>query len=84
MADGYAWEDLTVDLEAPGVSIRRKDLGGMAINLIRFAADEKTDEVFAGLPDDRCRCGHRATSSPARCGLTSSTSRSRGSRTTTC
>jgi hypothetical protein len=58
MADGFAWDDLTVDLEAPGVTIRRRDLGGMATCLIRFAAGEKTDEVFAGLPEGRCQCGH--------------------------
>ncbi|HET9164186.1 MAG TPA: hypothetical protein VFN89_12190 [Solirubrobacterales bacterium] len=58
MADGLGWDDLPVDLEAPGTSIRRKDFDGLAMCLIRFGAGEKTDEVFAGLPEGRCQCAH--------------------------
>lgn len=58
MADGLAWDDLPIDLEGPGVAIRRKDFDGLAMCLIRFGAGEKTDEVFAGLPEGRCQCAH--------------------------
>lgn len=58
MADGLAWDDLPVDLEGPGVAIRRRDLDGLAMCLIRFSAGQRTDEVFAGLPDDCCQCAH--------------------------
>lgn len=30
MADGYAWEDMEIALEAPGVVIRRVDDHGLA------------------------------------------------------
>lgn len=58
MADGLGWDDLPIDLEAPGTSIRRKDFDGLAMCLIRFGAGERTDEVFAGLPEGRCQCAH--------------------------
>lgn len=58
MADGLAWDDLPIDLDAPGTSIRRKDFDGLAMCLIRFGAGERTDEVFAGLPEGRCQCAH--------------------------
>ena len=58
MADGITWDDLATELEGPGVEIRRKDLGGLAICLIRLQAGVKTDPLFAGLPDDRCQCAH--------------------------
>lgn len=58
MADGLAWDDLPSDLEAPGTSIRRKDFDGLAMCPIRFGAGERTDEVFAGLPEGRCQCAH--------------------------
>ena len=58
MADGMAWEDLTPELEGPGVGIRRMDAGGLATCLIRLDAGLKTDPLFAGLPDDRCQCAH--------------------------
>lgn len=45
MADGLAWDDLPSDLEAPGVSILRKDLDGLAMCLIRFGAGERTGHV---------------------------------------
>jgi hypothetical protein len=38
MADGLAWDDLTPELEGPGVGIRRKDFGGLAMCLIRLDA----------------------------------------------
>jgi hypothetical protein len=58
MADGLAWEDLTPELEGPGVGIRRMDEGGLAICLIRLEEGSRTDPLFAGLPDDRCQCAH--------------------------
>ena len=58
MADGLAWEDLTPELEGPGVGIRRMDAGGLATCLIRLDAGVNTDPLFAGLPDDRCQCAH--------------------------
>ncbi len=58
MTDGLAWDDLPSDLEGPGVAIRRKDLDGLAMCLIRMEAGGKTDELFAGLPNDRCQCAH--------------------------
>lgn len=58
MADGLAWDDLTPELEGPGVSIRRMDAGGLAMCLIRLEAGVSTDSLFAGLPDDRCQCAH--------------------------
>jgi len=53
MADGLAWDDLTPELEGPGVGIRRMDTGGLAMCLIRLDAGLRTDPLFAGLPDDR-------------------------------
>ena len=58
MADGLAWDDLPTELEGPGVAIRRKDFDGLAMCLIRLDAGLRTDPLFAGLPDDRCQCGH--------------------------
>jgi hypothetical protein len=58
MADGLAWDDLTPELEGPGVGIRRTDSGGLAMCLIRLEAGVKTDPLFAGLHDDRCQCAH--------------------------
>ena len=58
MADGLAWGDLAPELEGPGVGIRRTDAGGLAMCLIRLNAGSRTDPLFAGLPDDRCQCGH--------------------------
>ncbi len=47
MADGLAWDDLTPELEGPGVGIRRTDAGGLAICLIRLDAGVRTDPLFA-------------------------------------
>ena len=58
MADGLAWDDLTPELEGPGVGIRRMDAGGLAICIIRLDAGVRTDPLFAGLPEDRCQCAH--------------------------
>ena len=58
MADGLAWDGLRSDLEGTGVAIRRTDFDGLPMCLIRLAAGGKTDELFAGLPDDRCQCAH--------------------------
>ena len=58
MADGLAWEDMTPELEGPGVGIRRMDADGLATCLIRLDAGLRTDPLFAGLPDDRCQCAH--------------------------
>ena len=58
MADGLAWDDLKPELEGPGVGIRRMDAGGLAICLIRLDAGQRTDPLFAGLPDNRCQCAH--------------------------
>ncbi|MGN6167356.1 MAG: hypothetical protein ACTHQQ_04180, partial [Solirubrobacteraceae bacterium] len=59
MAAGSAWDDLTPELEEPGVGIRRTDAGLLAMCLIRLDAGLRTDPLFAGLPDDRCQCAHR-------------------------
>ncbi|HTU78518.1 MAG TPA: hypothetical protein VMF09_07145 [Solirubrobacteraceae bacterium] len=58
MADGLAWDDLPTDLEAPEATIKRKNFDGLAMCLIRMQAGGKTDELFAGMPDDRCQCAH--------------------------
>ena len=58
MADGLTWDDLTPALVGPGVAIRRGDHGGLAVTLIRLQAGLTTDQLFAGLPDDRCQCAH--------------------------
>jgi len=52
------WEDLDTELLGPGVEIRRKDAGGLALCLIRLQAGLRTDPLFAGLPEDRCQCAH--------------------------
>jgi hypothetical protein len=52
------WADLSIELEGPGVEIRRKDLGGLALCLIRLDGGVRTDPLFAGMPDDRCQCAH--------------------------
>ena len=49
MADGLAWDDLTPELEGPGVGIRRTDADGLATCLIRLDAGVKTHALFAGL-----------------------------------
>src|SRR5262249_62072159 len=56
MADGLAWDDLTPELEAPGVGIRRADAGGLATCIIRLDAGLRTDPLFARLPGERCQC----------------------------
>lgn len=58
MGDGLAWDDLTHELEGPGVAIRRADSGGLATCLIRLRAGSRTDPLFAGLPEDCCQCAH--------------------------
>ena len=58
MADGLAWDELTPELDGPGVGIRRMDAGGRAACLIRLDAGLRTDPLFAGLPDNRCQCEH--------------------------
>jgi hypothetical protein len=58
MAEGWAWDDLPTEMQGPGVEIRRKDFGGLAMCLIRLEAGLRTDPLFAGLPDDRCQCAH--------------------------
>jgi hypothetical protein len=58
MTDGFAWEQLPVELEGPGTAIRRRDAGGLAMCLIRIQAGGRTEELFAGLPEDRCQCAH--------------------------
>lgn len=58
MGDGIAWEDLPTAVRAPGTEIRRIDADGMAICLIRLEAGVRTDELFKGLPGNRCQCPH--------------------------
>jgi mannose-6-phosphate isomerase-like protein (cupin superfamily) len=59
MGDGYQWKEMAVALQAPGVvDIRRADDAGLAQALIRLGARVRTDELFKGLPDDRCQCAH--------------------------
>ena len=58
MADGLAWDDMSVELEGPGAEIRRADSDGLAMCLIRLDAGMRTDPLFAGLPGDRCQCAH--------------------------
>jgi hypothetical protein len=58
MGDGLAWDDLAPELAGPGVAIRRTDADGLATCLIRLDGGVTTDELFAGLPDDRCQCAH--------------------------
>ena len=58
MADGLRWADMPTVLSGPGTEIRRQDFGGLAMCLIRLEEGARTDEVFAGLPDDRCQCAH--------------------------
>jgi hypothetical protein len=53
-----AWDTLPLTFEAPGTQIRRQDVDGMAVCLIRLQAGVRTDPVFAGMPDDRCQCAH--------------------------
>lgn len=54
MADGFAWGDLSPELEGPGVAIRRHDFDDLAVCLIRLNAGVRTDPLIAGLPEDRC------------------------------
>ena len=58
MADGYGWDDMETALAGPGVEIRRVDDDGLAQCVIKLEAGQKTDPLFAGLPDDRCQCAH--------------------------
>lgn len=58
MSDGFAWDDLTPELEGPGTEIRRVDRDGLAMCLIRLDAGVRTDPLFVGLPEDRCQCAH--------------------------
>ena len=50
MADGLAWDNLTPELQGPGVGIRRIDAGGLAVCVIRLDAGVRTDPRFAGPP----------------------------------
>jgi hypothetical protein len=58
MADGYGWDDMETALVGPGVEIRRVDDDGLAQCVIKLEAGQRTDPLFAGLPDDRCQCAH--------------------------
>jgi hypothetical protein len=58
MADGYGWDDMETAMAGPGVEIRRVDDEGLAQCVIKLEAGQKTDPLFAGLPDDRCQCAH--------------------------
>jgi hypothetical protein len=56
--DGLRWDDMPTALSGPGTEIRRQDAGGLAMCLIKLDQGVRTDELFAGLPDDRCQCAH--------------------------
>jgi hypothetical protein len=58
VADGITWERLPVAMKGPGTEIRREDLGGHAVCILRLEAGMHTGPLFQGLPDDRCQCPH--------------------------
>lgn len=51
-------QDLSLDVEEPGVAIRQAEWGEMNAALETFAAGVATAPLFKGLPDDRCQCPH--------------------------
>ncbi|WP_035759810.1 hypothetical protein [Granulicoccus phenolivorans] len=58
MSTNHRWDSMQVALQGPGVEIRRADDAGLAQCLIRLAAGTRTDELFAGLPEDQCQSAH--------------------------
>lgn len=58
MENGFNWQGLQTVLQGPGVEIRRQDMDGLAMCLLRLDEGLRTDPLFAGLPDDRCPYAH--------------------------
>jgi hypothetical protein len=53
-----ARDDLRLDVQLDGVTIRQAEWGNMNLAIEDFAAGLDTEPVFKGLPDDRCQCPH--------------------------
>jgi hypothetical protein len=51
-------QELRLDVDVDGVSIRQAEWGDMNVAIERFAAGVDTAPIFKGLPDDRCQCPH--------------------------
>ncbi|HEY1294998.1 MAG TPA: AraC family ligand binding domain-containing protein [Chloroflexota bacterium] len=51
-------DELRVDVQMDGVTIRQAQWGDMNAAIEDFAAGVDTRPVFKGLPDDRCQCPH--------------------------
>lgn len=51
-------QELRLDVDVDGVSIRQAEWGDMNVAIERFAAGVDTEPIFKGLPDDRCQCPH--------------------------
>ncbi|MDX6554993.1 MAG: hypothetical protein QOD86_1188 [Miltoncostaeaceae bacterium] len=55
----YSPEDIPMVFEAEGLGwVRQATEGGITIELSHFGPGMKIDELFHGLPDDRCQCPH--------------------------
>jgi hypothetical protein len=55
----YSPEDIPMIFEAPGVGwVRQATEDGVVIELSHFEPGVQIDELFHGLPDDRCQCPH--------------------------
>ncbi|MFZ5784841.1 MAG: hypothetical protein ACOY3Y_00230 [Acidobacteriota bacterium] len=50
--------DLTIRVEAEGIELRTKEVGGMTAGWVRLAKGVDLGGATKGLPDDLCPCPH--------------------------
>ena len=50
--------EFPIDVEIPSVTIRHVEWGDMIVERGEARQDADPGPLFAGLPDDRCQCGH--------------------------
>lgn len=51
-------QDLPVTMEAPGLTMRNAEWGGMVIGYLELPGGTDFTPLFEGLPDDACHCPH--------------------------
>jgi hypothetical protein len=51
-------KDLPAAFDAPHVTLRQSELGGMTIEVGTIHQTVDSAALFKGLPDDRCQCPH--------------------------
>lgn len=59
--EAFARDDLPVVIDLPGLEIRAKEVGGMALMFYRFGKNSSAlKKLLSGLPNDMCTCPHWA------------------------